>query len=95
MKRLSNLHDLGAVTRQTNLRFRVCPPQTHLRRQARCGDVLSGQLRTEQDLPVNTKRDQMRIEGRIEVGGEKQAVVDVQTLGVGFAFRPRDDMAGP
>ena len=37
----------------------------------------------------------MRIEGRIEVGSEKQAVVDVQTLGVGFAFRPRDDVAGP
>ena len=36
----------------------------------------------------------MRIERRIQVCGEKQAVVDVQTLGIGFAIRPGDDVAG-
>ena len=36
----------------------------------------------------------MRIKSRIQVRGEKQAVVDVQTLGIGFAIRPGDDVAG-
>ena len=35
----------------------------------------------------------MRIESRIQMGGEKEAVVDVQTLGVGFTICPRDDVA--
>ena len=37
----------------------------------------------------------MCIESRIQVCGEKQAVVDVQTLGIGFAIRPGHDVAGP
>ena len=33
---------LVAVKLQTMLGFRICPPQTHLGRQAQCGDVFTG-----------------------------------------------------
>ena len=45
-------------------------------------------VRAELDLPIRAKGDQMRIESRIQMGGEKEAVVDVQTLGVGFTICP-------
>ena len=87
----SGVHQLGAVKRQLPSYFRICPAQMHVGRQAQCGDVFPGQLWAELDPSLDVKGDQVRIESRIQVRAEKEAVVDVQTLGIGFAIRPGDD----
>jgi hypothetical protein len=55
--------------------------------------VGGGEALGEADLAGIVEVDQAGIEGGIEMGGEQQAIVDIEPLGVGRAQRPGPDVA--
>ena len=52
------------------------------------------QRRAEHHHALWIETDETGIEGSIPIGGKKEAVMDVETLGVIFALGPRLDMTG-
>ena len=64
-------------------------PQGKLIVNAEGVPVFLGELGREKNRALVGKRNQAGIEGGIEVSGKQETVVDVEPLGIGFAFGPR------
>lgn len=57
--------------------------------------VVSREQRRHDELAIFVYRDEASVEGGVEVGGEEEALEDVEMFGVGAAGCPGFDVAGP